>query len=602
MYRIRQSEIFNKQKIKIIIKKKYYILVLVALCFIVNAKAQIINFQDANFKVRLLSADYGNGIAYHGGLSFKIDANNDNEIQVSEALLVNHLVLSNGGISDLSGLEYFVNLEHFNCGNNSIATLNLTPFPNLIGFDAYNNNLTSLNVSNLEHLTNFSCNNNQLVSLTVTNLSSLHSIHCGQNQLSELDVSGLSNLIQLNCQNNQLTNLNVTNHLTILNCSSNNLISLYIKNDSNESTNLDFSNNPTLQYVCADDFQLTQVQNKISQYGYSNCFVNSYCSFVPGGNFYSIHGSITYDEANDGCDVMDIAYPALKLVLSDGTHTGNTFGSDSGIYNYNVQAGQHTIQPVLANPAYFTVSPTSASINFPMQASPYTQNFCVTPNGLHPDLELRILQTDVDYSALPGSDNTYKIIYTNKGTNTQSGTVNLTFNDAILDYSSSTQGLLSQSTNSLLWSFSDLKPFESNEIQVTFYLNSATDSPPVNEGDSIVFASSIHTPAVDETPTDNTFTLNQLASNTILLGKPDNSLDGYFILYPNPTSNILTIETKKYIKKESIKVYNVRGQLVVNLSKAEHLSSMDVTDLKAGNYFISIQTSEGIVKSKFIKK
>ena len=102
-------------------KKILYLILTV--CFISNLSAQIINFPDSNLKARLLLAASGNGIAYHNGNSFKIDSNNDNEIEVSEALLVNDLVLYNCGISNLSGLEYFINLTHLNCGNN---TTNLT--------------------------------------------------------------------------------------------------------------------------------------------------------------------------------------------------------------------------------------------------------------------------------------------------------------------------------------------------------------------------------------------------------------------------------------------------------------------------------------------
>ena len=54
-------------------------------------------------------------------------------------------------------------------------------------------------------------------------------------------------------------------------------------------------------------------------------------------------------------------------------------------------------------------------------------------------------------------------------------------------------------------------------------------------------------------------------------------------------------------EKENIKVYNITGQLVINIAKAENISSIDVTNLKTGNYFIVIQTYKGIYKSKFIK-
>ena len=164
-------------------KKILYLILTV--CFISNLSAQIINFPDANLKARLLLSANGIGIAYHNGNSFKIDSNNDNEIQVSEALLVNHLVLYNCGISNLSGLEYFINLTHLNCANNTISTLDLMPFTNLIGFDAYNNSLTSLTISNLSQLTNFSCNNNQITSLVVSNFGFCSVMHLLINSLNE---------------------------------------------------------------------------------------------------------------------------------------------------------------------------------------------------------------------------------------------------------------------------------------------------------------------------------------------------------------------------------------------------------------------------------
>lgn len=574
-------------------------------CLISNLNAQTINFPDINFKARLLLAESGNGIAYHNGNSFKIDSNNDNEIQVSEALLVNDLVLYNCGISNLIGLEYFTNLTHLNCGNNTISTLDLSTFPNLIGFDAYNNSLTSLNVSNLIKLTNFSCNSNQIASLSLSNLPNLSVIRCENNLLTTLAVNNLPNLSDLFCNNNLLNTLDTSNltQLGKLNCASNRLNTLYIKNSSNESpAYLDFSNNPNLEYVCADDFQLTQVQDKIIEYGYSNCFTNSYCSFISGGNFYALNGSVKYDEANDGCDAFDIAYPNLKLSISNGTSMGNVFGNTNGNYNYTVQDGTHIIQPIVDNPTYFNVFPTTVSIAFPAQTNPYSQNFCVTPNGSHPDLDINIYQTNKDYTALPGSNNTYKIIYKNKGTNTQSGNINFTFNDAVLDYSYSNPGTSGQSANTLVWNFSNLKPFESREMQVTLHLNSNTDLPPVNEGDLLAFTLSINTASIDETPNDNNFTLNQVASYYGLLNNTNHEKHNYFILYPNPTANILYIKTDESIKKESIKVYNSRGQLVINSNGAEKIVSLDVTGLITGNYFVVIQTDDGVFKGKFIKK
>lgn len=572
---------------------------------IITVNAQIINFPDANLKARLLLAEAGNGIAYHNGSSIKIDSNNDNEIQVSEALLVNHLILYNSNISNLSGLEYFTNLTHLNCGNNSITSLDLTPYTNLVGFDAYNNNLTSLNVSNLSQLTGFSCNNNQLTSLIVSNLNSLLAISCSQNQLTNLDLSDVPTLYQLKCNNNFLQSLNLSNQpqLSILNCSNNNLVALNIKNGSNESMfYLNFSDNPNLEYVCADDFQLTPINEKIIQYGYSTCFTNSYCSYNSGGTVYTINGLIRFDEATNGCDEADIAYPNLKLLITDGTNSGGTFGSITGNYNYSVQEGTHTIQPVLDNPLYFTVYPTSVNINFPTEVSPYSQNFCITPNGLHPDLDITLLQIDDDFSAAPGYQNTYKIIYKNKGTNTQSGTINLVFNDAIMNYNYAIPNVVSQSENLLVWNFSDLKPFESREIDFTLFFNDSTDFPPLNVGDLLSFTTAINSSSIDDTPNDNTFVLNQVASDIFLLNIPTATNTRHFNLYPNPSTTVLNIQSVTSIKKVSISVYNTVGQLVKEHLNAESISSLDVSNFVPGIYFIVIQTDRGTYKSQFVKK
>ena len=57
--------------------KKFYFLI-VALCVVSIAKAQIINFPDANFKARLLASSPSNSIAVNlSVVNFKIDSNNN---------------------------------------------------------------------------------------------------------------------------------------------------------------------------------------------------------------------------------------------------------------------------------------------------------------------------------------------------------------------------------------------------------------------------------------------------------------------------------------------------------------------------------------------
>jgi Leucine-rich repeat (LRR) protein len=638
---------------------------------------------------------------------------------------INHLPTLN-----LSGL---VNLEFLNCSGNLLPLLDVSASTNLKTLYCGANQLPALNLSGLTDLIHLSCAGNQLPTLNLSGLTNLKDLQCYQNLLSSLDLSELVNIENLSCHGNQLSSLDVSglSNLKHLFCSNNLLTSLFIKNGSDE-INLDFSNNPTLQYICADENQLTSVQNKITQYSYTNCFVNSYCSFVPGGTYYTIQGNNKYDSNNNGCEVSDIAASNLKFAITDGTVTGSTISNETGAYSIPVVAGTHTITPAFENPTYFNISPSTVNVTFPTQASPFIQDFCVTANGVHPDLEVTILPI---VGARPGFDAKYKIIYKNKGNQTQSGSVNLAFNDAVLDLVVANPVVSSQTANNLSWDFVNLLPFETREISVTLNVNSPTETPAVVGGYVLNYTATATSSVTDETPNDNTFAYNQTVVNafdpndktclegatiapakvgdyvhymirfenngtanaqnivvkdmidlakfditsivpikgshsfvtnitsgnkvefifeninlpfdnanndgyvafkiktkpTLVLGNTfsnsasiyfdynfpivtnpatttiavlatqDFVFSNYFSLYPNPVKDVLNIAVKETIEITSINIYNTLGQLVLVIPNAQKVSSVDVSGLTAGNYFIKINSDKGTSNTKFIK-
>ena len=302
-------------------------------------------------------------------------------------------------------------------------------------------------------------------------------------------MSGLTNFGYLFCQNNQLS-------------------SLFIKNGRNED--ITFNANPNLQYICADEGQIASIQTKIIQYGYTNCQANSYCSFTPGGTYYTIQGNNRYDSNSNGCDDSDINYPNLKFNLTNGTASGTFISNTSGSYTIPVQAGTHTITPTLENPNYFNVSPASATISFPTTASPFVQNFCITANGIKNDVEVTIIPIEV---ARPGFDAFYKIIYKNKGNQVANGSLSFNFDDTIMDLVTASPSVNTTGTNSLSWNYANLLPFETREINLTFNINSPMETPAVNGGDVLNYTATI-IGATDETPNDNIFTLNQTVVNS----------------------------------------------------------------------------------------
>ena len=240
-------------------------------------------------------------------------------------------------------------------------------------------------------------------------------------------------------------------------------------------------------------------------------FLKLYCSFVPGGEYFTIEGNTRIDFDSDSCDDTNPVFRNLNFTISDGTESGNFISNYSGDYNIPVQDGNYTITPTLENLDYFSVSPTSITVDFPSDTSPYIQDFCVTSNGVYNDLEVSILPLE---AARSGFDTAYKLIYKNKGTSTLSGNVDLTFQDDIMVFVSASPSQDTQASGMLNWNFTDLTPFEVREITFTMGLNAPTDSPPLNDGDILTFDTSISSSETDETPEDNTFTLNQTVVNS----------------------------------------------------------------------------------------
>ena len=244
------------------------------------------------------------------------------------------------------------------------------------------------------------------------------------------------------------------------------------------------------------------------------------------GEFYTISGSNKIDSDNNGCDQNDDFLPHLKYVITNGIVSGTIIPNASGNYSISVQEGTHTFTPIFENPDYFLVSPTSATVTFPAETSTFTQNFCITPNGIHNDLEVNIIPLG---PARPGFDAIYKIIYKNKGNQVQSGTVSFAYNAAVLDFANASVTPSSQPMNYINWDFTSLKPFETRDIFVTFNVNSPLETPPVNGGFVLDYTLSVYSSVVEETPDDNIFVLHQTVVNSF---DPNNKvcLEGSSIL------------------------------------------------------------------------
>ena len=71
-------------------------------------------------------------------------------------------------------------------------------------------------------------------------------------------------------------------------------------------------------------------------------------------------------------------------------------------------------------------------------------------------------------------------------------------------------------------------------------------------------------------------------------------------VFPNPVSNMLTIQSANM---KRIVVSDLLGRAVKNVKlQAINSTQIELSDLKAGMYIISVETSNGNFTSKFMKK
>lgn len=234
--------------------KKTVILSIVTTILVSLANAQNVNIPDPILKNYLVNHWYNpGGIA---APTVFLDANNDGEIQYSEAASytsdpVNGSFNMGGlGISDLTGIEAFTSIKQI--------------FVN-------NNQLTSININGCLALETLNCSGNPLTTLSINNPSLKKIDAYGCSSLTSVNVSGNNTLIEFNCHNNpNLTSFNLTG-LTLekLNISNNPLLTsfppvnypaltrLYIDNCG--LTSLDLSNYSSLQYLTCNGNQLSSL-------------------------------------------------------------------------------------------------------------------------------------------------------------------------------------------------------------------------------------------------------------------------------------------------------------------------------------------------------
>ena len=188
--------------------------------------------EDIKAQVEIPESNFLNALIDGG-----FDTDGDSLISSSEAEAVTSLSICDLGITDMNGIEAFVNLKVLACSDNQF---------------------TSMDISNLKYLRVLRCNNNQLDSLDVSKNTALTILKCCDNRLHALDVSHNPWLRTLQCDGNPLSSLDVSTVTSV--------------------KVLSISKMPTLNQVCVWTMPFPPAGVEVNKIGSPNVNFTSDCS------------------------------------------------------------------------------------------------------------------------------------------------------------------------------------------------------------------------------------------------------------------------------------------------------------------------------------
>lgn len=445
--------------------------------------------------------------------SLTISNNQIASLHLSGCTALNFLDTQNTALvtADFSGCAA---LTQLNINSNLLASVNvqganaLTAIL-LTGSESQSAPITSLDVSGHTNLQQLICNYANLNAVNIEGCSGLTQLSLFHNPIQLLDFSDSPAITNLNLGYTNFQNIDVTNLLGLQNLTvSGNprLEMVFAKNGTNE--NLFFNNqNVALAFVCQDEATIESTQNLLLSLGLSNVEVNSYCSFTPGGNYNTITGTILFDIDNDGCDAGDVKQPNVRIDINDTLEDAATFTNAAGEYTFYTGAGNFNLMPRIENESLFSISPSTAAVSLPnANSNVVTQNFCIAAVGNTKDAEIVIAPI---WPAKPGFMAWYQIVIKNKGNQTLSGSLNVTYNQDVLHYAIATILPNVQTPGIIGWNYANLLPFENRSYYVGLNVNSPTQVPPVNIGDVLNFVATVNPIVNDFSPEDNQFVFNQ---------------------------------------------------------------------------------------------
>lgn len=104
------------------------------------------------------------------------------------------LDVSEAGITDLTGIQDFPNLESLTVNGNSLTKIDVSKNLKLQNLSVSKNKLTSLNLYSNSNLKTLTCNDNAIVSLDLSKNTNLLAVYCPNNKLRSLNLKNGNNI------------------------------------------------------------------------------------------------------------------------------------------------------------------------------------------------------------------------------------------------------------------------------------------------------------------------------------------------------------------------------------------------------------------------
>ena len=339
---------------------------------------------DAAFENYLETHDRnGNTVSLGDVTSMGNGTANDGKVYTHRINTVKLLDVSNVGLSVLTGLEDFRDLETFGAfggnsgltsadfsnniklkritftfnsaatnvifgnlpdvtwvqlGYNNISNIDISGLTKLEHFNALGDKLTSLVTSNNPDLKILSLAGSQLTSIDVSNNLKLENLTLGSNQITSLNVSANLDLTHIDVSGNQIKHLDLSNNSKLINFTANNNIleTLNLKNGNNtilpgsygvgfSNFPFDIRNNPNLTCIEVSDLAFATANWTAidGQHVFNTSCVNS-VTYVPDDNFEN------YLETHDANGTV--------VALGDATSMGNGIANDDYVFTNRINA------------------------------------------------------------------------------------------------------------------------------------------------------------------------------------------------------------------------------------------------------------------------